>query len=225
MRRLKLKKMRIKVNLIKQKQLKTIHNVNNIYTILLCLISIFFSISIQRQNLTKINKLIFDSEIILTIKGTGNQPILNNKTIKLWDRASSKHKNYIFNDKPSEIFVNGNKINKIDFYVYNLTLKENNITIRFNKTLTNCNVMFFGLSNIIKIKFNIFDFSGTNMIGIFGHCSNILSFDLNNFDTSSVIRMDYMFENCNKLISLDLSKFNTSNVQNMYHLIYECYSI
>ena len=85
MRRLKLKKMRIKEKLIKQKQLKKIHNINNIYNILLCLISIFFSISIQRQNLAKINKLIFDSEITLTIKGTGNQPILNNKTIKLYD--------------------------------------------------------------------------------------------------------------------------------------------
>ena len=46
----------------------------------------------------------------------------------------NNNQNYKFDDKPSEILVNGMKINKIDYYVYNLTNEENNITIKFNKT-------------------------------------------------------------------------------------------
>ena len=62
------------------------------------------------------------------------------------------------------------------------------IIIRFNKTLENCNVMFFGLSNITKIIFNSFDSSQLlNMEYMFGKCTNLISLDLNNLNTSSVI--------------------------------------
>ena len=71
-------------------------NIYNIYNIILCLIFISFSISTQKVNLNKINKLISDSEIILTIKGINQQQILKNG----------------YNPKPYEILVNGNKTNK-----------------------------------------------------------------------------------------------------------------
>ena len=121
--------------------------------ILFYLLFISFSKYTGKQNLYKI---ISDSEIILTIKGNDTQPILNDKAIELSD-LNAKYHNYTFNEIPSEILVNGNKIDIIDYYVYNLTLDENNITIKFNTTLTNCNVMFAGLSNIIKIYFKKFD--------------------------------------------------------------------
>ena len=114
----------------------------------------FFQISTQKQNLDKNYKLISDSQIILIIKGTDKQQILNSG----------------FNQKPSEILVNGNKINKTDFYIDDLKLEENNITIRFNKTLTSCFRMFYGISNITKIIFNIIDFSGTNTASMFRDC-------------------------------------------------------
>ena len=98
--------------------------------ILFCLIFIPFSMHTVKQSLYKV---ISDSEIILTIKGNNTQPILNNKTIELSD-LYVKYYNYTFNETPSEILVNGNKINEIDFYVYNLTSDENIITIKFNKT-------------------------------------------------------------------------------------------
>ena len=60
-------------------------------------------------------------------------------------------KNFSFNTKPSEILVNGIRANEIDFYVYNLTESINNISIKFNQTLKNCDVMFYGLSKIIKM--------------------------------------------------------------------------
>ena len=68
------------------------------------LLFISFSKSTLKQNLDNINKLISDSEIILTIIGKNKQQILNTE----------------FNQKPSEILVNGNKIDKIGYYVEGL---------------------------------------------------------------------------------------------------------
>ena len=166
----------------------------------------FLSISAQKQSLGKINKLISDSEIILTVLGTDKQQILNSG----------------FNQEPSEILINGNKINKTDYYVDDLKLEENNITIRFNKTLTNYFRMFYGLSNIKKIIFSIFDFSGTNTASMLRGCNNLISLDLRKFDTSSVTNMGCMFQDCNKLTSLDLSNFNTSSTKNMGDMFNGC---
>ena len=114
---------------------------------------------------------------------------------------------------PSEIFVNGNKTDKVDFYVYNLTLNENIIKIRFNKTITNCNVMFSGLINITNIIFNNFDFSNVlSMKGMFYKCHNLKSLDLSNLNTISVFDMSYMLSFCTNLISLNLSNFITTSV-------------
>ena len=46
--------------------------------------------------------------------------------------------------------------------------------------------MFYGLSNITKIIFEIFEFSATNMNSMFYVCSNLISLDLSHFDISSV---------------------------------------
>ena len=85
--------------------------------------------------------LINDSEIILTIKGNNSQKIINNKSESL----NMGYNCFIFNNKPSKILVNGNTIDYIDYNIYNLSLEINIITIKFNQTLTNCNVMFSGL--------------------------------------------------------------------------------
>ena len=87
--------------------------------------------------------------------GNDTQQILNTETVILGEGDLAP--NYTFNITPSEILVNGEKVNYIDYYVYNLTLEINNITIKFNQTLTNCNVMFSGLSNISNITFIHFD--------------------------------------------------------------------
>ena len=166
-----------------------IKNIDNNTILLLFILCILFSLSLENQ------KLIYDSEIIITIKGKGNQPILNNKSQELYSSIAGG--NYIdmpFGIKPSEILVNDKKINKIDFYVYNLTEEENIITIKFNETITNCNAMFCGLKNITKIDFSKFDSSKvTNMEQMFHGCSNLISLDLRNFETSSVVSMNDIF--------------------------------
>ena len=189
--------------------------------ILFCLIFISFSIFTGKKSLYKV---IFDSEIILTIKGNNTQQILNNSTIKITD-SNDILNNYVFNELPSEILVNGNRINTIDFYVYNLTLDENNITIKFNKTLENCNVMFAGLSNITKIYFKKFDFSTTQMIGMFQTCKGLRSLDISNLKTSSVTSMSCLFNGCNNLISLNLGYLDTSSVTDMEYMFSSCFNL
>ena len=50
---------------------------------------------------------------------------------------------------------------------------------------------------------------------MFYGCRALHSLDLSNFDTSSVINMQYMFYECGELQSIDLSKFNTILVKYM----------
>ena len=50
------------------------------------------------------------------------------------------------------------------------------------------------------------------MYSIFYGFNSLISLNLNNFNTSSVIDMGYMFSNCETLSSLDLSNFNTNRV-------------
>jgi len=178
---------------------------NNILLILL-FYYISFSLSL------KINKLISESEITITISGYGTQQILGNKA-NVYNHISDRYEELFFDIKPSEILVNDKQIDNIDFYVYNLTEKENNITMKFNIATTNCNIMFYGLSNITKIDLTKFDTSQViNMAYMFYGCKNLISLDLSNFNTSSVTNMQSMFYGCNHLISLDLSNFNTSSV-------------
>ena len=177
-------------------------------------------------NKYKKRKLIYVSEVILTIRGKGTQQILNNKSIPLWNYKIHGNKNYIFNNKPSEILVNGKRANKIDFYVYNLILEENNISIRFNEALTNCNAMFYGLSNIINIIFNNFDSSKvTSFEGMFHNCENLISLDISNLNVSSVNQMGHLFKNCFNLISINLSNLDTSSVTDMGAMFKNCYKL
>ncbi len=46
-----------------------------------------------------------------------------------------------------------------------------------------------------------------------------------NFDTSKVTDIAYMFYNCSSLTSLDLSSFNTSKVTDMDWMFYSCSSL
>ena len=64
-----------------------------------------------------------------------------------------------------------------------------------------------------------------NMAGIFCGCSNLISLDLSNFDTSNVKSMNFTFTHCSSLKYLNLTNFNTSKVEGMYRMFFECFSI
>ena len=137
---------------------------------LLIIFTIFIFLQISFEKLSNLRNLISESEITITIKGNGTRQILNNKTIQIYDSLTQRNRNYRFDYNPSEILVNGVIIDYIDYYIYNLTEEENNITLKFNTTVENCNVMFYGLPNISKIDFSNFDTSQiTSMKGIFSY--------------------------------------------------------
>ena len=88
-----------------------------------------------------------------------------------------------------------------------------------------CYRMFHGTS-VTSINFNNFDTSNvTKMNYMFYNCASLTSLDLSNWDTSNVTNMRYMFSGCKLLTSLDLSSFDTSNVTNMMAMFSICESL
>ena len=51
-----------------------------------------------------------------------------------------------------------------------------------------------------------------------GNGSELISADLSNLNTPSLMNMDFMFINCSKLISVNFKNFNSSNVTSMIGL-------
>ena len=212
------KKEKISKEIFKYKKLKenNIKNMNkNIYFIFICIIIlIHLSYSFQRK-INKIN-LNFISEITITINEKGKKYILNNEATKIGDNS------YTFDNLPSQILINGKIQNYISKEV-NLNESENNITMIWDTQLTNCNVMFADLKNIVKIDLTKFDFSKVKgMAGMFSNCNGLTSIKFGNLETSSVTDMQNMFSGCSSLILLDLSKFNTLLVKNMKNMFRSC---
>ena len=92
---------------------------------------------------------------------------------------------------------------------------------------TGCDFMFEDFKNLVQINFNNnFNTSKvTNMIWMFFNCTSLTSLDLSNFNTSNVTNMSDMFYKCSSLTTLDLSSFNTSNVTNMWQMFASCSSL
>ena len=164
-------------------------------------------------------ELTFNNEITMIIKGNGTQKILSDASIFKDNNISS------FNEIPSQIYINGILQTNIDI-IYDLNEEINNITIRWNFLLTNCNLMFYGLSNIIKIDFSNFNSSQvTNMIYMFYGCSSLESLILTNFNTELVTNMSSMFNGCSSLESLDLSSFKLLKVIDLNNIFKGCTSL
>ena len=92
---------------------------------------------------------------------------------------------------------------------------------------TGCDFMFEDFKNLVQINFNNnFNTSKvTNMSWMFFNCTSLTSLDLSNFNTSNVTNMSDMFYICSSLTTLDLSSFNTSNVTNMWQMFASCSSL
>ena len=98
------------------------------------------------------------SEIHLVIKGSGKQRFL--------DRD--------FNYDPSEVIVNGVSKGNLCKKLCDLDQDINNVTLKFDKKIKSCYMMFFNLENIIEIDLSYFDASEvTNMRSMFNDCKNL----------------------------------------------------
>ena len=87
--------------------------------------------------------------------------------------------------------------------------------------------LFRHISYLISIDFNNnFNTSNvTDMTYMFYLCTSLTSLDLNNFNMVNVTEMNGMFSGCSSLTSLDLSSFNTPSATNMKWMFEECSSL
>ncbi len=88
--------------------------------------------------------------------------------------------------------------------------------------VTDMHRMFFGcgFSDINLDNFNTSKV--TDMSFMFARNTNLVRLSLTKFDTSNVTKMSSMFEGCTKLQELDLSSFNTSKVTSMTTMFRLC---
>ena len=121
-------------------------------------------VTLSINNIYYIRHLNLDSEINITIKGIGNQEILDSS----------------FAYNPSEIYIN--EINQtLVKKNYEISKNNSNISMRWNYKVTNCKSMFSGLSNIIKIDLSNFDSSEIkSMYNMFSGCTSLISINFKN---------------------------------------------
>ena len=127
------------------------------------------------------------------------------------------------------IDINSNEINN-KIHLFNTDFKEG-IDVYLNNKKINMikdNNMWIIDSIFIKKegKYSfkiIFNNIMNNMQGFFAKCSNIISLDFSNFDSSNVINMSYMFNNCNKLKEIKgINTIKTNNVVEMTAIFQFC---
>ena len=102
------------------------------------------------------------------------------------------------------------------------------ITAKINVTgMTNCNYMFDGCDNLVKIDMSDWDTSSvTNMEAMFAWCQKLQSLDdLETLDTSNVKNMSRMFQGCMGLSQIKFKHFNTENVENMDYMFGNCSNV
>ena len=87
--------------------------------------------------------------------------------------------------------------------------------------------LFYNFKALTEITFgDNFDTSNvTSMYYMFSNCSNLTTLDLSKWNTSNVTSMSSMFTDCSNLTILDVSKWDTSNVTDMSLMFYNCSSL
>ena len=106
------------------------------------------------------------------------------------------------------------------WYEYKDTIKSAVVRVG---GITKTSYMFYGCSNMISINLSEFDTSNVlSMQYMFSDCSGLTSLDLSGFNTSRVTEIAGMFNKCSGLTSLDVSGFDTSKVTNMSLMFASC---
>jgi len=130
-----------------------------------------------------------------------------------------------------DVYINDKKINLIkDYnkyqYIFNKT-GNYKFEIIFNDTITNCESFFEECSNIISLDLSNFNTSNVdNMSFMFNECHKLKEIiGISKLITNKVTDMNTMFQKCYKLEYLDLTNFNTSNVTNMSFMFNECHKL
>ena len=199
-----------KKKIISKKTMNSLkRNINN-YVYSLYIFITLTTCLIIKGNIFLENKF---SEISLKIKGNGIQKII--KTEK--------------NNKPDEIYLNGNKQvfgQKDNYETINIEGEEvNNIKIVWNNFNGQLFQAFKYLSNILEVDLSRFNASPTDIADLFWGCTSLTSVNLKNFDTSQNTNFGHTFTDCISLESIDLSSLNTSLVTHMDYMFFNCSSL
>ncbi len=106
-------------------------------------------------------------------------------------------------------------------YSNQITSAELNVT-----GMTDASCLFKNCTNLVSVNLDNFDTSSvTKMQGMFSGCENLTGVDVSGFDTCNVTNMAEMFWNCMNLVSVDVSGFNTCNVTSMGGMFCRCISL
>ena len=105
----------------------------------------------------------------------------------------------------AEMFSNCSSLEELDLSSFNTS----NVTSMYN--------MFSGCTNLLNLNVKYFKLPSDSS-SIFSGLSNLITIDLSNVDTTSVVYMSSLFANCSSLTKLDLSSFDTSNVVNTMNM-------
>ena len=175
----------------------------------LFIVILFMIFSTLSENMAHRNIISLLNEISLKIRGKGNQNILNDK----------------FQPKPSEIYLENNKIESND-NKYDFPNELNYIKLVWSQPIINCSIMFQDCKNILEIDLSNFDSSSViDMKYMFDNCQSLTSINFKNFKTSKVNALSCLFRNCKSLISLNLSGFKTINNEGTNQMFLGCESL
>ena len=119
--------------------------------------------------------------------------------------------------------------NDNDEWIINYKFEKNGkyiFDIIFNNNLNDMSGFFEDCSNIISLDFTNFNTSNiTDMSFMFSKCYKLKEIKgINNFITNKVTAMNSMFQGCYELEYLDLTNIDTSNVTKMNHMFNECHN-
>ena len=105
----------------------------------------------------------------------------------------------------------------------NYKLKSLDLSTFNTKNVKVMSWLFYGCSSLSYLDLSSFDTSQvTEMMSMFCDCYSLTSINFgDNFVTSNVVNMSFMFSN-NSLIELDLRHFDTRKVKNMQYMFYKC---
>ena len=112
----------------------------------------------------------------------------------------------------SDLFVEINKIKKINFNVSNWDVSnvENMSNIFSYCFAFDCDLSKWNVSNV------------TNTSCMFYYCHNFKAKGLENWNVSKVTHFEYMFSYCDNITDIDLSKWNVSNGMYFNLMFYKC---
>lgn len=105
-----------------------------------------------------------------------------------------------------------------------VTLMKLNGDIIYKKAPYYVPYQFRGDTSLIEVETNVGK-RNTNLSNMFADCSNLVSVNTQDWNTSNVTTMERTFYYCGSLTELDLSNWDTSRVTNMYQMFAECNSL